>query len=153
LDPAAAPSRDRRSASSVNDNAVTVIERSCQTRIAVAASDNFRSRPDLETDLPERAAVFFRCATCQENSRAIDFLGQFGKDRSETFRRSQSKVRRRQFSLLDDVELWTGVSALGHSFHQSPGGFRPAAFDAEDALTAFHYFPMLSWFCVKLKAW
>src|SRR5262245_36322675 len=77
LDPVAAPSRHRRSASSVNDNPVTVIERSRQTRIAVAAGHYFRVRPDLETDLPERAAIFFRCATCQENSRAIDFLRQF----------------------------------------------------------------------------
>ena len=54
----AAPASHRRSATRVNDNTVAVIERCGQTGITIAAGDDFRIRPDIETDFSKRTAVF-----------------------------------------------------------------------------------------------
>ena len=61
-----------------------MIERRCEAGITVAARHDFRFRPDLEADLPERGAVFGCCATGKENSSAIDLGRQVGKDRAQT---------------------------------------------------------------------
>src|SRR5438876_12377831 len=53
LDPVAAASSYRGTASGVDDDAVTMIERRCQPGVAITACDNFGVWPDLETDLLE----------------------------------------------------------------------------------------------------
>src|SRR5437773_10442847 len=77
LDPVAAASSYRGTASGVDDDAVTMIERRCQPGVAITACDNFGVWPDLETDLLEQAAIFLCGATGKNNSRVIDLLWQF----------------------------------------------------------------------------
>ena len=117
-----------------------MIERRREAGIAVAARHDFRFRPDLETDLPERGTVFGCCATGKENSSAIDLLRQFGKDRAQTLGCSEAKIRRLQFTLLQSAKFPTGIipTCRDYSFDQRPGGFRAAAFHTEDAFTVFH---------------
>src|ERR1043166_2281893 len=126
------------------------MERRCKARITVAAGHDFRARPDLEADLPERATVFLCCATGEKNSSAIDFLWQLGKDRAETLGPSESKIRGRQFALLDNAKFRAGRN--GYRFCQHPRGFGAAAFHPEDALIGFHDWCILSRFCGNLKA-
>src|SRR5215475_14966285 len=73
--------------------------------IAVAACHNFGVWPDLETDLPERATVFLGCTTRKENSGAIDVRRQLGKNPAQTLGRGKPKIRRRQFSLLQNAKF------------------------------------------------
>ena len=113
-----------------------MIERRCEAGITVAARHDFRFRPDLEADLPQRATVFGCCAAGKENSSAIDLRRQFGKDRAQTLGRGEAKIRGLQFSLLQNPKFRAGC--IGYSFYQYPGGFRAAAFHPEDALTGFH---------------
>ena len=122
-----------------------MIERRREAGIAVAARHDFRFRPDLEADSPERVTVFGRCATGKENSSAIDLRRQFGKDRAQTFRRGEAKIRGLQFSLLQNAKFPTGIipTCRDYGFDQRPGGFRAAAFHSEDALTVFH-----DWLCL-----
>ena len=122
-----------------------MIERRREAGIAVAARHDFRFQPDLEADSPERVTVFGRCATGKENSSAIDLRRQFGKDRAQTFRRGEAKIRRLQFSLRQNAKFPTGITDPGYSFDQRPGGFRAAAFHSEDALTVFH-----DWLCLTV---
>ena len=113
-----------------------MIERRREAGIAVAAGHDFRFRPDLEADLPERAPIFVCCATGKENSRAIDLLRQFGKNRAQT-----SGVVSRKFdggSFPCSRMRNSAAGSFGYSFNQYPGGFRSAAFHPEDALTGFH---------------
>jgi hypothetical protein len=118
-----------------------VIEGCCQARIAVAARDDFGVWPDLETDLFEQAAIFICGATGKKDSRAIDLLWQFSENRAQTLRRGEPKIRRRQFSVVNDAKFRAG--RIG--YYEHPGCFCTAAFDAEDALTGFHN-AMVSWF-------
>src|SRR5947207_14066262 len=67
---------DRRTASSVDDNTVSMIERRCEAGIAVAARNDFSIWPDLETDLLERTAIFLCGASDKENSSVIHSLWQ-----------------------------------------------------------------------------
>ena len=113
-----------------------MIERRREAGITVAARHDFRIRPDLEADLPERATVFACCATSKKNSSAIDFLWQLGKNRAQTLGRGEPKIRGRQFSLLENAKFRAG--RIGCRFYQHPGRFRAAAFDPEDALNGFH---------------
>ena len=124
-----------------------MIERRREARIAVAASHDFRFRPDLETDLPQRVTVFGCCATGKENSSAIDLRRQFGKDRAQTLGRGEAKIRGLQFSMLQNAKFPTGIipTCRGYGFDQRPGGFRAAAFHPEDALTGFH-----DWLCITV---
>ena len=114
---------------------------------AVAARHDFRFRPDLEADLPQRVTIFGCCATGKENSSAIDLLRQFGKDRAQTLGRREAKVRGLQFSLLQNAKFPTGIADPGYGFDQRPGSFGTAAFHSEDALTGFH-----SWLCITVLA-
>src|SRR5512140_744580 len=120
-----------------------MIERRREAGIAVAARHDFRFRPDLEADLPERATVFGCCATGKENSSAIDLRRQFGKDRAQTLGRGEAKIRALQFSLLQNAKFPPGITGPDYSFDKRPGGFRAAAFHSEDALTGFH-----DWLCL-----
>src|SRR5215211_2768964 len=120
-----------------------MIERRREAGITVAARHDFRLRPDVEADLPERATVFGCCATGKKNSSAIDLPREFGKDRAQTLGRGEAKIRGLQFSLLQNGPLRAGVSAPGYSFSKHPGGFCAAAFHPEDALTGFH-----DWLCI-----
>ena len=86
-----------------------MIERRRESGIAVAARHDFRFRPDLEADLPQRVTVFGCCATGKENSSAIDLLRQFGKDRAQTVGRGESKIRGLQFSLLQNAKFPTRI--------------------------------------------
>ena len=122
-----------------------MIKRRREAGIAVAARHDFRFQPDLEADSPERVTVFGRCATGKENSSAIDLRRQFGKDRTQTFRRGEAKIRGLQFSLLQNAKFPTGITDPGYGFDQRPGGFRAAAFHSEDALTLFH-----DWLCLTV---
>ena len=115
-----------------------MIERRREARIAVAARHDLRFRPDLEADLPQLATVFGCCATGKENSSAIDLRRQFGKDRAQTARCGEAKIRGLQFPLLQNAKFPTGITYVGYGFDQRPGGFRTAAFHSEDALTVFH---------------
>ena len=115
-----------------------MIESRREPGIAVAARHDFRFRPDLEADLPQRVTVFGCSTTGEKNASAIDLLRQFGKDRAQTFRRGEAKIRGLQFSLLQNAKFPTGITDPGYSFDQRPGGFRTAAFHSEDALTVFH---------------
>jgi hypothetical protein len=78
--------------------------------------------------LPERATVFGCCATGKENSSAIDLRRQFGKDHTQTLGGGEAKIRRLQFSLLQNAKFPTGITDPGYSFDKCPGGFRAAAF-------------------------
>ena len=120
-----------------------MIESRREPGIAVAARHDFRFRPDLEADLPQRATVFGCCATGKENSSAIDLPRQLGKDRPQTLGRGEAKIRGLQFSLLQNVKFRAGC--IGYRFYQYPGGFRAAAFHPEDALTGFH-----DWLCITV---
>src|SRR5437899_9539435 len=102
LDVLAASPSLRRSAAGVNDNAVAVLERCGQTRITVAAGDDFRVGPDIEADFSQRAPVFLCSAAGEENPRAADFLRQLAKNRAQTLGRGEPKIRRWQFSLFED---------------------------------------------------
>ena len=113
-----------------------MIERRCEAGITIAARHDFRFRPDLEADLPQRATVFGCCATGKKNSSAIDSRRQFGKDRVQTLGRGEAKIRSLQFSLLQNTKFRAGC--IGYHFYQYPGGFRAAAFHPEDALIGFH---------------
>ena len=87
----------------------------------------------------ERATVFLCRATGQENARAIDLLRKLCKNRAQTLGRGEPKIRRRQFSVLENAKFPAGINRpAGYSFDQHPGGFRSAAFNPEDALTGFH---------------
>jgi hypothetical protein len=86
--------------------------------------------------LPERAAVFLCCATGKKNGGAIDLRRQFGKDSTQTLGRCEPKIRRWQFSLLENPKFRAG--RIGYSFDQRPRGFRATAFHPEDALNGFH---------------
>ena len=120
-----------------------MIEGRCEAGITVAARHDFRFRPDLAADLPQRATIFGRCATGKENSSAIDLSRQFGKDRAQTLGRGEAKIRGLQFSLLQNAKFRAGC--IGYRFYQYPGGFRAAAFHPEDALTGFH-----DWLCITV---
>ena len=136
LDPVATAAGYRRSTSGVDDDAIAMIERRCEAGITVAARHDFRVRPDLEADLPERATVFVCCATSKKNSSAIHLLWQLGKNRAQTLGRGESKIRGRQFSLLENAKF--RAECIGYRFYEYPGCFCAAAFHAEDALTGFH---------------
>ena len=138
LDVLAASPSHRRSAAGVNDNAVAVLERCGQTRITVAAGDDFGIGPDIEANFSQRMPVFLCSAAGEENPRAANFLRQLGENRAQTLGRGEPKIRRRQFSVFEDVPLRARVNAPGHSFNEHPGGFGSAAFNPEDALTGFH---------------
>ena len=88
-----------------------MIERRREAGITVAACHDFRFRPDLEADLPERGAVFVCCATGKENSSAIDLLRQLGKNRAQTLGRGETKIRRLQFSLFQNAKFRAGITA------------------------------------------
>jgi hypothetical protein len=117
-----------------------MIERRREARMAIAAGYDFRLWPDLETDLPKRVTVFGRCATGKENSSAIDLFWQFAQDRTQTLGCSEPKIRRLQFSLLQNTKLPSGIirTCRDYGFDQRPGRFRTAAFHSEDVLTGFH---------------
>ena len=138
LDVVAASPSHRRSAAGVNDNAVAVLERCGQTRITVAAGDDFGIGPDIEANFSERAPVFFCSAAGEENSCPADFLRQLGENRAQTLGRGEPKIRRWQFSLFEGGPLRPGVNVPGYNFNEHPGGFRSTAFDAENALAWFH---------------
>ena len=124
-----------------------MLERRREARIAVAARDDFRFWPDLEADLPQRLTIFGSCATGQENSGAIDLRRQLGKDRAQTFRRGEAKIRGLQFSLLQNAKFPTGIipTCRDYGFDQRPCGFRATAFHSEDSLTVFH-----DWLCLTV---
>ena len=107
---------------------------------AVAARHDYRLWPDLETDSPQRIAVFRCSATRKENSSAINLLWQFPKNRPQTLWCGEPKIRRLQLSLLQDAKLPTGIIATWRrcSFDQRPCSLGTAAFHSEDALTGFH---------------
>ena len=85
-----------------------MIERRREAGKTVAARDDFRFRPNLEADLPQRLTVFGCRTTGQKNSCAIDFLWQFGKDRTQILGCSEAKIRGLQSSLLQDAKFPTG---------------------------------------------
>jgi hypothetical protein len=113
-----------------------MIKRRSQSRLAITASHDLSVWPDLETDFFKDATIFVGSATRKENSRAIDSLRQFSKDGSETLARSESKIRGRQFSLIENAKF--GAGSVRYGLNQRPGGFCSAAFNPEDALTGFH---------------
>ena len=113
-----------------------MIERRREAGITVAARHDFRVWPDLKTDFSEHATVFLGCATRKENSRAIDLLRQFSKDRAQTLGCSEPKIRWRQFSPIENAKF--GAGCVRYGLDHCPGGFRSAAFNPEDALTGFH---------------
>ena len=143
LDPVAAAAGYRRSTSGVYDDAVSTVERRREAGITIAARNDLGVRPDLEADSPERVTVFRCAATGKKNSSSIDLRRQFGKDRAQTIGRGEPKIRRWQFSVLENAKFPTGITGPGYSFDQRPGGFRAAAFYPEDALTGFH-----DWLCL-----
>jgi len=96
--------------------------------------------------LLEQPAVPFRAATSKENSRTIDLLWQLSEDRAQALGRGEPKIRRRQFSLIDNAKLAAGCLRSCHSFYKNAGGFRAAAFDSENAFTGFHRFLCLAVF-------
>src|SRR5262249_42613623 len=118
-----------------------MIKRCGQSRLAVAAGDDFGVWPDLETDFSEHATILGGSANRQGNSRAIDFLRQLSKEGSQTLGGSEPKIRWRQFSLIEDAKFGAGCARYGLDHY--PGGFRSAAFNPENALTGFH-----DWLCL-----
>src|SRR5215208_4855085 len=122
-----------------------MIERRREAGIAVAARHDFRFRPDLEADSPQRVTIFGCSATSKENSSAIDLLWQFSKDRAQALGRGEAKIRGLSFSLLQNAKFQTGIADADHGFDQRPCGFRAAAFYPEDALTGFH-----DWLCITV---
>ena len=117
-----------------------MIQRRGEAGSAIAARHDFRLRPDLETDSPQPVAVFRCSATRQENPSAINLLWQFPKNCPQTLGCGEAKIRRLQFSLLEDAKLPIGIIPTWrrYSFDQGPCGFGTAAFYSEDALTGFH---------------
>ena len=113
-----------------------MVERCCEAGITVAARYDFRVRPDIEADLPERATIFICAAAGKENSRAIDLFRQFGKDCAQTLGRGEPKIRGLQFSLLEKPKF--RARRVCYRFDKHPCGFRAATFHSEDALTGFH---------------
>ena len=88
-----------------------MIKRGREAGITVAARHDFRVRPNIEADLPERATVFICSAAGKKNSRAIDLFRQFGKDRAQTLSRGESKIRGLQFSLLENAKFWRRLAS------------------------------------------
>jgi hypothetical protein len=121
-----------------------MIEGRCESRVAVATRRNFGAWPDFERDLLEQTAIFLCAAASKENSRSIDLLWQLSKNCAQTLWRREAKIRRGQFSLVDDAKFPIRRIPCGHSFYQHPAGFRAAAFDPEDALAGFHHFLRLA---------
>src|SRR4051794_1447541 len=117
-----------------------MIQRRGEAGSAIAARHDFRLRPDLETDSPQRIPVFRCSATCKENSSAMDLLWQFAKNCPQTLGCGEPKIRRRQFSLLQHANLPIGtiLTFRRYGFDQRPCSFGTAAFHSEDALTGFH---------------
>src|SRR5262245_8928346 len=113
-----------------------MIKRGRQSRLAIASCHDFGVWPDFKTDFSERATVFLGCATRKENSSTIDLAWQFGKDGTQTLRCSEPKIRWRQFSLIENAKF--GAGCVRYGLDQCPGGFGSAAFNPEDALTAYH---------------
>jgi hypothetical protein len=136
FDPVAAAAGYGRSTTSVDDNAIAVVEPRRETGIAVAARYDFRARPDIEADLSESATVFICSAAGKKNSRPIDFFRQFGKNRVQTLALGKAKIRRWQFSLLEKSKF--RARRIGYRFDKHPCGLRAATFHSEDALTGFH---------------
>jgi hypothetical protein len=118
LDPVAAAPGYRRSTSGVDDDSITMIKCRREAGFAVAARHDFRFRPDLEADLPQRVTIFGCSATGKENSSAIDLFRQFGKDRAQTLGRGEAKVRGLHFSLLQNAKFPTGIipTCRGYGF-------------------------------------
>ena len=115
-----------------------MIEGRCQARVSVAASGDLSVRPYLETNFLERTAIFRRGTTGKKNSRAIDLLWQLSENCAQTLGRGKAEIRRRQFSVLDNAKFRTERTNPSYGFYEHPGGFRAAAFNAEDALAGFH---------------
>ena|SRR5437667_6177010 len=138
LDSVATAPGYRRTASGVDDDAVSMIEGGCKARVTVAACCDLRVRPPLETNFFERAAVLLCGATGEKNSRAIELFRQFSKDRAQALGRGQPEIGWRQFSLIDNTKFPAGITDPTYSFYKHPGGFRATAFNAEDALAGFH---------------
>ena len=70
-----------------------MIERRCETRVAVAARDDFGVWPELETDLLEQSAISLCGATGKKDSRAIDLLWQLSKNHAQPLGRGEPEVR------------------------------------------------------------
>src|SRR5713226_5643333 len=103
-------------------------ERSGETGIAIASGSDLRAWPNLRAKISERLSIFGRPATGQKNTGAINLLRQFGKNRAQAIGSGQSKIRWRQFSLIENVQF------LAVALNQRPRGLGSAAFDTEDFL-------------------
>src|SRR5947209_3474675 len=138
LDSVATAPGYRRTASGVDDDAVSMIEGGCKARVTVAACCDLRVRPPLETNFFERAAVLLCGATGEKNSRAIELFRQFSKDRAQALGRGQPEIGCGQFAMLKNPKFPRRRVRARDIFYEDPCGLRAAAFDPEDALTGFH---------------
>src|SRR5207237_8059031 len=93
-------------------------------------------RPNLGTKAGERLSIFFRPAARQKNAGGRNFLRQFAKNRPQFSGRSEAKIRRRQFSLIQNAQFIPGA------FDQNPGRLGSAALNAKDFFAAFHCRPL-----------
>jgi hypothetical protein len=73
-------------------------------------------------------SIFGGGAPGQKDAGAINLLRQFGKNRLQAIGSRQTKIRRRQFSLIENAQF------LAVAFNQRPRGLGSAAFDTEDFL-------------------
>lgn len=138
LDSVASPTSDRRTTSRVYGNAVSMVEGRREAGITIAARHNFRISPNVSANEREGLAIFLCATTGKKNSRAIDLPWQLGKNFAQTFRGRQAQIGRRQLSLIENSEFYSGVTAGRYRLYEHPGGFCSASFDAEDALACAH---------------
>src|SRR6266852_680575 len=103
-------------------------ERSGETGITITSGSHLRAWPNLRAKIRERLSIFGRPATGQKNTGAINLLRQFGKNRAQAIGSGQSKIRWRQFSLIENVQF------LAVALNQRPRGLGSTAFDNENFL-------------------
>jgi hypothetical protein len=114
LDSVASSASHRRTTSSIDDNAVSIVQGRRQAGITIAARHNFRIWPNVSANERERLAIFLGATTGKKNSRAIDFPWQSRKNFAQTFRGCQAQIGRRQLSLIENHPLRAGFSAPGY---------------------------------------
>src|SRR6266446_2647486 len=107
-------------------------ERGGESGVAVASGQDLGPWPDSGAKIRECVSILGGPAAGQKDARAINLVGQFGENGMQAIRRGEAKIRRRQCSLVENIQFIAGP------FHQDPSGLGSAAFHPEDSLTRFH---------------
>src|SRR5207248_8378985 len=132
LDPLVAATGNGRTASRVHHNSIAMAKRCGQAGIAIASNHNFCLWPNFNAKARERLSIFFGAAAGKENSSTRDFFRQLIKHRAQLIWRSETKIGRRQFPLVQNAEL------ILRALDQDPRRLGPAAFNAQDFFAAVH---------------